>query len=177
MSKLNVTLREFRPGDEEALTRIHNQRSVARDTLQIPFTTEQERRERFQMSPTNRWIIAEVDGQVVGMASLTLGTRRRAHAGSLGMGIDEAFHGQGIGTMLMSALIDLADNWYNLRRLELEVYTSNAPAIRLYQRFGFEIEGTLRAYAWRDGAYADVYAMARLHDEPPITRRTPDGES
>ena len=170
MSKPIVVLRECRPGDEQALTRIHNQRGVASDTLQIPFTTEQERRERFQVSPSNRWIIAEVDGQVVGVASLTLGTRRRAHTGSLGMGIDEAFHGQGIGTTMMTALIDLADNWYNLRRLELEVYTTNAPAIRLYQRFGFEIEGTLRAYAWRDGAYADVYVMARLRDDPPITR-------
>jgi len=40
-------------------------------------------------------------------------------------------------------------------------------ALRLYRNFGFEIEGTLRGYALRDGAYVDVHAMARLHPKPP----------
>jgi putative acetyltransferase len=58
--------------------------------------------------------------------------------------------------------MDLADNWLNLRRLELEVYTDNEPAIRLYERFGFEREGTLRQHAFRAGRYVDSYLMARL---------------
>jgi putative acetyltransferase len=68
----------------------------------------------------------------------------------------------------MAAAIDLADNWYNLRRLELEVYTDNAAAIRLYQRFGFVIEGTHHSYAYREGAFVDAYSMARLRNEPPV---------
>ena len=60
-------------------------------------------------------------------------------------------------------LVDVADNWLNLRRLELTVYVDNEPAIRLYKKFGFEIEGTRRADAFRDGVYVDSYAMARLH--------------
>ncbi|MEX1158044.1 MAG: GNAT family N-acetyltransferase, partial [Thermomicrobiales bacterium] len=56
----------------------------------------------------------------------------------------------------------------NLRRLELEVYADNDPAVRLYQRFGFVIEGTPVAYAFREGGWADAYSMARLRDEPPI---------
>jgi putative acetyltransferase len=63
---------------------------------------------------------------------------------------------------LLSAIIDLADNWLNLKRLELSVYTDNIRAIALYERFGFEREGLCRAYAWRDGAYVDSLAMARL---------------
>jgi putative acetyltransferase len=42
------------------------------------------------------------------------------------------------------------------------VYTDNAPAIRLYEKFGFTIEGTLVDFAFRDGQYVDVYMMARL---------------
>ena len=43
----------------------------------------------------------------------------------------------------------------------------NDAAIALYRKFGFEIEGTHRAYALRDGAYVDVHAMSRLHPNPP----------
>jgi putative acetyltransferase len=56
----------------------------------------------------------------------------------------------------------MADRWLNLVRLELEVYTDNEAAIRLYERFGFEREGTMRQYAFRDGLYVDAYAMARI---------------
>jgi putative acetyltransferase len=62
----------------------------------------------------------------------------------------------------MRAAVGLADRWLNLERLELEVYTDNEPAVRLYQKFGFAIEGTLARYAFRDGRYADAYLMARL---------------
>ena len=65
----------------------------------------------------------------------------------------------------MQAAVDLADKWLNLARLELEVYTDNEPAIRLYKKFGFVIEGTLVRFAFRDGQYADGYAMARLRSQ------------
>ena len=68
----------------------------------------------------------------------------------------------GVGTALMQAAVDMADHWLDLLRLELGVFVDNEPAVRLYQRFGFVIEGTLTRYAFRAGTYADVYAMARF---------------
>ena len=62
----------------------------------------------------------------------------------------------------MAAAVDLADNWLNLTRLELEVYADNAAAIHLYERFGFTYEGTLRQHAFRDGEYVDSNMMGRL---------------
>jgi putative acetyltransferase len=38
----------------------------------------------------------------------------------------------------------------------------NAAGIALYEKFGFEIEGTHRRFAFRDGEYVDAYSMARL---------------
>jgi putative acetyltransferase len=87
---------------------------------------------------------------------------RRSHAAGLGMAVHDAYAGRGAGTALMQALVDLADRWWNIKRLELDVYVDNDRAIALYERFGFEREGVLRAYAWRDGAYVDTIAMARL---------------
>jgi putative acetyltransferase len=78
------------------------------------------------------------------------------------MAVRDDFQGKGIGSALMVSAIELADRWLNLRRLELKVFDDNEPAIALYKKFGFEIEGTLRDFAFRDGRYADVLAMARL---------------
>lgn len=72
------------------------------------------------------------------------------------------FLGNAECSFFFCAAVDLADNWLNLLRLELEVYTDNEPAIRLYERFGFEREGTKRRDAFRGGQYVDSYLMAGL---------------
>ena len=51
-----------------------------------------------------------------------------------------------------------------LHRLELTVMIHNAPAIALYQKFGFQIEGTKRASLKVDGTYVDEYVMSLLLD-------------
>ncbi len=78
------------------------------------------------------------------------------------MAVRDDWQGKGVGTALLQAAIDLADKWLNLTRLELEVFTDNEPAIRLYKKSGFTIEGTLVGFAYRDGQYVDTYMMARL---------------
>ena len=69
---------------------------------------------------------------------------------------------KGVGTALMQAAVELADKWLNVSRLELEVYTDNEPAIKLYKKFGFQIEGTSVRADYRDGRFADIHIMARL---------------
>jgi putative acetyltransferase len=78
------------------------------------------------------------------------------------MAVRDDWQGKGVGTALMRAVLDLADNWLNLTRIALHVYVDNAPAIALYRKFGFEIEGTHRRFAFRNGEYVDSYSMARV---------------
>ena len=66
------------------------------------------------------------------------------------MCVHDEFQRRGIGAALLAALIEAADRWFNLRRLELTVYVDNEPAIALYTKFGFVIEGTRRADAFRE---------------------------
>ena len=59
-------------------------------------------------------------------------------------------------------MIDMCDNWLRVERIELTVFADNAPAIAVYKKYGFEIEGTGRRYALRNGEYVDAYYMARM---------------
>lgn len=67
-----------------------------------------------------------------------------------------------MGSKLLAAALDVADNWMNLHRVELTVYADNEAAHNLYRKFGFEVEGCLRDYALRDGVFVDTLSMARL---------------
>lgn len=158
-------IRRAEPDDGSAIYEIYSCPKASAGTLQVPYPSLEYWRQRF-MDPSNDTynLVAVVNGRVVGMLGLhTFPSRpRRRHAATVGMAIHDEWQGKGIGTALMRVCVDLADKWLNLMRLELEVYTDNEPAIRLYERFGFEREGTLRQYAFRDGRYVDAYLMARL---------------
>lgn len=67
-----------------------------------------------------------------------------------------------MGSRLLATAIELADNWLNIKRIELTVYVDNERAINLYRKFGFEVEGEAKAYAFRNGCFVDVYHMARI---------------
>lgn len=158
-----ITVRAQEPEDIQAVTELMNQPQAIWGTLQLPFVSVAARRKRFEaVSPNETRLLAEIGGKVVGSIGLHRLENRRAHVGSIGMAVHDAYAGRGIGTVLMQAVVTQADRWLNLKRLELTVYDDNRPAIALYERFGFEREGTHRAFAWRDGAYVDAVAMARL---------------
>jgi putative acetyltransferase len=162
---MNLQIRRAEPADYKAVCEVHAQPNALRGTLQLPFPSEEKWKERLaKFGERDFGLVACVDGKIVGMLGLhaTPWTPRRTHVGQVGMAVHDQWAGKGVGTALMKAAIDLADNWLNLSRLELSVYTDNEPALRLYKKLGFEVEGTHRKYAFRDGAYVDAYTMARV---------------
>jgi putative acetyltransferase len=76
--------------------------------------------------------------------------------------VRDDWQGKDVGSAMMQAVIDLADKWLNLARIELTVYMDNEAVVALYRKFGFEIEGALRRFAFRDGEFVDTYTMARI---------------
>ena len=138
---------------------------VVRETLQLPYVSLDKRRDWLSnMSPDEYMLVAEVDGSVVGSIGIRRGKDRLAHVAGLGMSVRDDYQNRGIGTALMRAILDMTDNWLNIRRVELDVYTDNLRAVHLYKKFGFEIEGVRRDFAFRDGEYVDAYHMARLKE-------------
>lgn len=168
-------LRRARPDDAPGFVQLMQEPAVARQLMQLPYPDESTWRQRLtaQVSANGQspelHLVAEVDGELVGSAGLhPVGNYlRRRHVMSLGMAVALPWQGRGVGSALMSALCDYADRWLGALRIELTVFADNAPAQALYRRHGFEVEGRLRAYALRDGAYDDVLMMARMHPQPP----------
>jgi len=162
---MTITVRRVEPADYEAICQIFSGPRVVWGTLQLPFPSLESWRKRLEESMEGAFRLAAcVEKQVVGQLDLFTFPNhpRRRHVGQIGMAVRDDFHGQGVGTELMHAVVDLADNWLNLSRLELKVHIDNEPALRLYKKFGFEIEGTMSRYAFRAGQYVDAYAMARF---------------
>jgi putative acetyltransferase len=165
-----LIIRARQSSDAQALTQLVNLPGFRFGTMRLPFHSPQEVAGWIEKAPTtNVELVAEVDGQIVGQAGLHRFAGRQAHAGGLGMGVHDAWTGRGIGTALLTALLETADKWLGIRRLQLTVYVDNAPAIHLYKRFGFVIEGTHKAYALRDGQYVDVHTMARFGGIDPLS--------
>jgi L-phenylalanine/L-methionine N-acetyltransferase len=166
-----ITIRRARPDDAEALVACLSHPEVARGLLQLPYGSVEFWRKRIADMPHGTaeiMLLAEVQGAVVGNAGFTtFPQQRRRHAVGMGISVLPESQGQGVGSALMAALLDYADQWAHVLRVELNVFTDNTAAIALYRKFGFEHEGTSRAYALRDGQYADVHFMARLHPNPP----------
>jgi L-phenylalanine/L-methionine N-acetyltransferase len=165
--RVNYVIRRAEPSDYEAVYRVFMGPRVVWGTLQLPYPSAEFWRKRLA-EPAEGVInlVACVENELVGQLGLhTLPNNpRRRHVGQIGMAMRDDWQGKGAGRALMQAAMDLADKWLNLVRLELEVYTDNEPAIRLYKKCGFEVEGTLVRYAFRDGAYVDAYTMARLRN-------------
>ena len=162
---MNLTIRRAEPGDYEAARQIFAGPKAIWGTLQIPFPSAEEWRKRLADEPAGTMqLLACVVDEPVGQLGLHghPSVPRRAHAAEIGMAVRDDWQGKGVGTRLVQAAVDLADRWLNLSRLELHVYTDNEAGVRLYKKFGFVIEGTHVAFAFRDGVYVDAYTMARL---------------
>ena len=112
-------------------------------------------------------VIKEISGEekVIGTAGLDIFSNSRLrHSASIGIMVHKDFQNNGVGTKLMEAIIDIADNWLMLVRVELTVFTDNEKAINLYKKFNFEIEGVKKKAAIRNGEYVDELMMGRIRN-------------
>jgi L-phenylalanine/L-methionine N-acetyltransferase len=164
---LNFQIRRLEPADYEAVYQIFCGPRAVWGTLQIPFPSAESWRKRLAEPRDGSYHLAASFGnELVGQLGIDTFANypRRRHAAELGMAVRDDWQGKGVGTALMQAAVDMADKWLNITRLELQVYTDNEPAVQLYKKFGFAIEGTLRCFAYRDGQYVDAYTMARIRE-------------
>lgn len=100
---------------------------------------------------------------IIGTAGLSIfANSRLRHSASIGIMIHKDYQNKGVGSKLMEAIIDIADNWLMLIRVELSVFVDNEKAINLYKKYNFEVEGIKKKAAIRSGEYVDELMMARI---------------
>lgn len=161
---MEIQVRRTEPSDARSVKEIYECPNAFRGTLQLPHPSLDLWEKRLTHVPEHVYsYVALYQGEVIGNLGLEVCVNpRRRHVASLGMGVKDNFAGKGVGSALLQTAVDLCDNWINIKRLELTVYTDNEQAINLYKKFGFQIEGESAAFAFRDGEYVAAYHMARI---------------
>jgi putative acetyltransferase len=165
-----ITVREATVADAATLV-AHLLELAAEPGISLPLaptevaSVEQEKAvlESFSDSEHAIMLIAQADGQLVGELSLrTISTRRAVrHVATLGMSVKAGWRRKGVGRELLSAALEWAPT-AGIRRVELYVYARNAPAIALYERFGFATEGRRKEFIREGDTYVDDLIMAKL---------------
>lgn len=160
-----LEIRPIEPGDAKDCHEMRVMLGVMETTLGVPSSRAQNV-EKFisDTDPDNHVFVASMDGKVVGLAGLHVSKAlRKRHTAFLGISVHTAYQGKGIGNKLMETLIDLADNYLKLVRIELTVFSDNENATKLYEKHGFVVEGIQKYAAVKDGEYADFTTMARYN--------------
>nr|WP_306437523.1 GNAT family N-acetyltransferase [Saccharibacillus sp. O23] len=124
-------------------------------------------------SPVRLFLVAEADDRLVGYARCEAGSLRRfAHRAEFGVCVLRDYWGCGIGSSLLRAVLEWADAGETIAKIQLSVVATNESAIRLYRKYGFEIEGVLRNdRIHADGRFYDTVLMGRFRDRASLAGR------
>jgi len=165
---VDFRIRAAEPGDAEPLTRLAEAVSAEPEGWLI--STDGEWRsvgdERRYLKALRRYPHAAVfvaereDGALIGRLSVARDQHpASAHVADLGLMVSHDARGRGVGTALLRAAVEWARD-AGVRKLELHVFPWNEPAIRLYEKFGFEREGYRKGHYTRGGEDVDAILMA-----------------
>lgn len=168
---MQVTIREATRADAESII-AHGQCLATEPNIDIPLAPEefnptieeeQQTLSDYAASDNSIFLLAEVEGQIIGVLECKGGKRKATrHVVALAMSIRKDWRNRGVGSALMTRAMEWAKNTHVVKRIELFVYARNGAAIHLYKKFGFEEEGRLRGAIYQHGEYIDDLIMA-LH--------------
>ncbi len=133
------------------------------DEITLTVDAEKEILTAILCDPERIMISAYIDGKLIANCGFSriAPFERAKHRADFGMSIIKEFWNMGIGSVLLSALIDSAKA-AGYEQLELEVVAENDRAIALYKKFGFELYGTREnTFKYRDGCSRACHLMLK----------------
>lgn len=112
-------------------------------------------------SPASLMAVAVVDGEIVGNCQVDFyGAQKQRHLCSVAIALSKSCWGNGIGTRMLSFLLDTARAREGVKKCELEFIGGNDRARALYEKLGFRVVGVRPgAICQGDGSLADLYLM------------------
>ena len=160
-----VAVRVARPADEAGLARLDA--AAWTPASGFPSVIERVNDPFFTFftddSPPEAHLVAELDGRLAGYIRVKPASplRENAHVlGIVGLAVAPGDRRLGVASALLAAAEQHA-RARGARKLSLRVLSSNETAMRLYERHGFQREGTLRDEFCIGGRFVDDVVMAK----------------
>jgi ribosomal protein S18 acetylase RimI-like enzyme len=163
-----ITIRQA--SEDDALKLIELKKSYIKGTRSIPLyefeykndiQTEKEMICRFHNEANSLLLVAEHGNGLIGNIDLSGSQRKKLlHTGMIGMGIAKEWQNKKIGSYLMESLLQWAAELSSLKIIWLDVYSTNTPGIRLYDKFGFERTGIIKNF-FMEEVPADKITMVK----------------
>lgn len=110
------------------------------------------------------YMVAGIDGKVAENLSPYRGKDHIALVVGLEMTMHDDYQDMDIGSALMTAVMDMADNRLNLKRSELDFYVDTQRAIQRYEPLRFVIEGTRKLSSFREDEHVYVHAKGLVRE-------------
>ncbi|CAM3584548.1 GNAT family N-acetyltransferase [Erysipelothrix urinaevulpis] len=144
------------------LNKVRTCKDVYPNLLSMPYESEAETQAYFEGK--NKFnTLAVVDGKAIAYAQLRLSKNvRKKHKAQISIAVHPDHYRKKIGYHLMKEIIEIGDKWLDLHKLDLTVLQSNTPAVQLYKKLGFVIEGDFKEDTIVNGTYEDVYYMGLM---------------
>lgn len=162
---MKIDIRHVQKQDLTAIHSIFVGQHVIDGTMRIPYHSLGYVEKRIEPVDNIVKLVACIDNEVIGYAELLShpDAPRHRHTAEINIiAVNSDWQGKGVGGALLRSMIDLAENWLQISRLSLMVWSSHEKAINLYRKHGFEHEGTLRQFIFKAGRYEDALIMARI---------------
>lgn len=177
LATARLRLREVASTDAPALYAVHSDPQVMRywsypawtDIAQAEAKVAEIARQRAQ-DPVLVWAVAEpADDRLIGTIALFALNQAQGRA-EIGYSLASAWHGRGLASEAVAAVLGHAFDGLGLRRVEADVDPRNQPSRRLVERLGFREEGLLRERWWVDGETADtvLYGLLARQFQRPV---------
>ena len=110
---------------------------------------------------SNIWIVEDNNTFIGYLICVGNNINRQKHSAYIVMGVLKEFNNKGIGTLLLTSLINWAKE-KSLKRLELTVRSDNNSALSLYKKMGFSIEGTKYSSLLVNSEFIDEFYMSKI---------------
>lgn len=155
--------------DARAIIRLHQDIDAesdymlfGKDERKMTVQSTRKRIGEWKKSEKSGMFVGILNGEFAGFIAMTAGPAPRAqHRASLVIGVRQAFYGQNVGTSLMKK-VETWSREVGISRLELTVVEKNEPALALYKKMGYSIEGTRLNSVYIGGEYVNEFYMGKI---------------